>query len=90
MTEVLINAKIKQRKKTELFQTIESIKDLLLSKCYQFDMDYEKNRTLKMQITFNETLSVNENFNVIEFNILKGALFSLCDDINIIQNQKSK
>lgn len=90
MTEVLINANIKPRKQTELFQTIESIKDLLLKKCSHFDFNCEKNRMLKMQITFNETLDTEENFNVVEFSILKGALLSLCDDVEIVQDKNNK
>lgn len=90
MTEVLINAKIRQRKQAELFQTVESIKGLLLRKCSHFDIDYMKNRNLKIKIIFNGSTDTEKIFNGMEFNILKGALLSLCDDVNIIQNQNSK
>lgn len=86
MAVVLINAKIKQRKQTEFFQTIESIKNLLKNKCNDFTMECKNNKNVRIKISFDDIVEQEENFSGAEFDILKGALFSLCHDIEINQN----
>lgn len=86
MSIVLINAKIKQRKQTEFFQTIESIKGLLKKRCCDFEMECKNNKNVRIKISFDDTNEQEENFSGAEFDILKGALLSLCDDVEIHQN----
>ena len=87
MSIVLINAKIKQRKQTEFFQTIESIKGLLKKRCSDFEMECKNNKNVRIKISFDNTIEREENFNGAEFDILKGTLRCLCDDVEIIQDQ---
>ena len=86
MSTVLISAKIKQRKQTEFFQTIESIKGLMKNKCSDFEMECKNNKNVRIKISFDDTIEQEENFSGAEFDILKGALLSLCDDVEIHQN----
>ena len=88
MDTVLIKAKIKNRKQTEFFQTMESIKDLLINKCSGFKMNTKNNKNVSIRISFDDTNKLEKNINGAEFNILKGALTSLCTDVEIIQNEK--
>ncbi len=87
MAVVLINAKIKQRKQIEFFQTIESIKGLLKNKCNDFKMECKNNKNVTIKISFDDADKMEKSFSGAEFDILKGALFSLCDDVEIIQDQ---
>ena len=88
MSTVLISAKIKQRKQTEFFQTIESIKGLMKNKCSDFEMECKNNKNVRIKISFDDTIEQEENFSGAEFDILKGALLSLCNYIEIVQNEK--
>ena len=88
MSIVIIKAKIKQRKQTEFFQTIESIKGLLKKRCCDFEMECKNNKNVRIKISFDDTNEQEENFSGAEFDILKGALLSLCNYIEIVQNEK--
>ena len=87
MDTVLIKAKIKNSKQTEFFQTMESIKELLKNKCCGFKMNTKNNKNVSIRISFDDTNKLEKNINGAEFNILKGALTSLCTDVEIIQNE---
>ena len=87
MDTVLINAKIKNRKQTEFFQTMESIKELLNNKCSGFELEWKNSKHINIRILFDDTSELEKNINCAEFNILKGALMSLCTDVEIIQNE---
>ena len=87
MDTVLIKAKIKNSKQTEFFQTMESIKELLKNKCCGFKMNTKNNKNVSIRISFDDTNKLEKNINGAEFNILKGALISLCTDVEIIQNE---
>ena len=87
MDTVLIKAKIKNSKQTEFFQTMESIKELLKNKCSGFKMNTKNNKNVSIRISFDGTNKLERNINGAEFNILKGALTSLCTDVEIIQNE---
>jgi hypothetical protein len=88
MDTVLIKAKIKNRKQTEFFQTMESIKDLLKNKCIGFQLERKNSKHINIRILFDDTSKLERTINGAEFNILKGALISLCTDVEIIQNEK--
>jgi hypothetical protein len=87
MDSVLIKAKIKNRKQIEFFQTIESIKDLFKDKCNGFELKNKSNKNINIRILFDDTSKLKRNINSTELNILKGALISLCTDVEIIQNE---
>jgi hypothetical protein len=88
MDTVFVSAKIKQRKQTEFYQTMESIQDLLKNKCSGFELKNKNNKNINIRILFDDTSELEKNINSAEFNILKGALISLCTDVEIIQNEK--
>jgi len=88
MDTLLIKAKIKNRKQTEFFQTMESIKDLFKKKGSDFELKNRNNKNINIRILFDDTSELEKNINSAEFNILKGALMSLCTDVEIIQNEK--
>jgi hypothetical protein len=88
MDTLLIKAKIKNRKQTEFFQTMESIKDLFKKKGSDFELKNRNNKNINIRILFGDTSELEKNINSAEFNILKGALISLCTDVEIIQNEK--
>jgi hypothetical protein len=88
MDTVIIKAKIKKRKQTEFYQTMESIKDLLKNKCSGFKLERKNSKHINIRISFDNTNELERNINGAEFNILKGALMSLCTDVEIIQNEK--
>jgi hypothetical protein len=88
MDTLLIKAKIKNRKQTEFFQTMESIKDLFKKKGIDFELKNRNNKNINIRILFGDTSELEKNINSAEFNILKGALISLCTDVEIIQNEK--
>ena len=87
MDNVLLRAKIKNRKQTEFFQTMESMKDLLKNKCSGFELESKNSKHINIKILFDDTSKLEENIISTEFNILKGALMSLCTDVEIIRNE---
>jgi hypothetical protein len=88
MNTVLIKAKIKNRNQIEFFQTMESIKDLFKNKCSGFELEKKNSKHINIRISFDGTNKLERTINGAEFNILKGALISLCTDVEIIQNEK--
>lgn len=86
MAIVIINGSIDKMKKNEFYQTMESLKTLVKNYCREFEMDVSPDNNLKIKITFNSNDEFESNFHNNEFNILKGSIRSLCDDVKIQVN----
>lgn len=83
METVTINSRIKKNNKTELYQTLESLKPYIKSHCKDLELKINPDDSLNMCITFDDHESLQNNFYNAEFNILKGTIKSLCEDIVI-------
>ena len=86
METVIINSKIRKNNKTELYQTLESLKPSIMTHCKDLDIKIKPDNSLFMEITFDSQESFENNFYNNEFNILKGTLKSLCEDVIIKVN----
>ena len=86
METVIINSKIKKKNKTELYQTLESLQPSIRSHCKEFELKINQDNSLLMEITFESHESFEKNFYNNEFNILKGTIKSLCEDVIIKVN----
>ena len=89
METVIINSKIKKKNKTELYQTLESLQPSIRSHCKEFELKINQDNSLLMEITFDSHESFEKNFYNNEFNILKGTIKSLCDNVVIKINDVS-
>jgi len=89
MEAVIINATINKNKKTEFFQTIESLKSLVKNYCNEFETIISNDNKLSIRITFSNKDEMENNFYNAEFNILKGSVISLCENVNIKNNEVS-
>ena len=83
METVTITARISEKKKAEFYQTMESLKTLVNNYCSEFKLDISPDNNLVIRITFNSMDELKSNFHNNAFNILKGSLRSLCDDVQI-------
>ena len=83
METVTINSRIKKNNKTELYQTLESLKPYIKSHCKELELKINPDNSMNMLITFDNHESFENNFYNNEFKILKGTLKSLCDDVVI-------
>jgi hypothetical protein len=83
METVTIRASINEKKKAEFFQTMESLTGLVESKCNDLDIRVKDDNTLIIKITFDGKDQMEKNFYTGEFNILKGTVKSLCEDVRI-------
>ena len=83
METVIINATINEKKKTEFFQTIESLKSLVKNYCNEIETIISEDNNLSIRITFSDHDEMENNFYNAEFNILKGSVMSLCKNVNI-------
>lgn len=88
METILINANIGNNKKSEFFQVMESLKKLVSNYCKNFDLKVSEDNTLIISIQFNDKKELEKNFGNKEFNILKGSIRSLCDNVNIQVNEE--
>ena len=86
METVIINSKIRKNNKTELYQTLESLQPSIKTHCKDLDIKINPDNSLFMEITFDSQESFENNFYNNEFNILKGTLKSLCEDVIIKVN----
>ena len=86
METVIINSKIRKNNKTELYQTLESLQPSIKTHCKDLDIKINQDNSLSMKITFDSQESFENNFYNNEFNILKGTLKSLCEDVIIKVN----
>jgi hypothetical protein len=89
METVTINSRIKKNNKTELYQTLESLKPNIKSHCKELRLKINPDDSLNLQITFDDHESLQNNFYNAEFNILKGTIKSLCDNVVIKINDES-
>jgi hypothetical protein len=83
METVTILASINEKKKAEFFQTMESLTGLVESKCNDLDIRVKDDNNLVIKITFDGKDQMEKNFYNNEFNILKGTVKSLCEDVKI-------
>jgi hypothetical protein len=83
METVIINATINEKKKTEFFQTIESLKSLVKNYCNELETIISEDNNLSIRITFSDHDEMENNFYNAEFNILKGSVMCLCKNVNI-------
>ena len=83
METVTISANINEKKKAEFFQTMESLTGLVESKCNDLDIRVKDDNTLIIKITFDGKDQMEKNFYTTEFNILKGTVKSLCENVRI-------
>ena len=83
METVIINATINEKKRTEFFQTIESLKSLVKNYCNELETIISEDNNLSIRITFSDHDEMENNFYNAEFNILKGSVMSLCKNVNI-------
>jgi hypothetical protein len=86
METVIINSKIKKNNKTELYQTLESLQPSIRSHCKELELKINPDNSLFMKIIFDSYESFENNFYNNEFNILKGTIKSLCEDVIIKVN----
>lgn len=83
METVTISANINEKKKAEFFQTMESLTGLVENQCNDLDIRVKDDNTLIIKITFDGKDQMEKNFYSNEFNILKGTVKSLCEDVII-------
>lgn len=83
MKEVLISANISEKKKSEFFQSMESLKSLVKSYCKKLEIRVSEDNNIAIRIIFNKKEDLEKNFYNKEFNILKGSVRSLCNNVNI-------
>lgn len=86
MQTVTINSIIRKKNKTELYQTLEALKPSIKANCKDLELQINPDYSLFMKITFDSRESLENNFYNNEFNILKGTLNSLCDNVRIKVN----
>ena len=84
METVTISANINEKKKAEFFQTMESLTGLVENQCNDLDIRVKDDNTLIIKITFDGKDQMEKNFYTGEFNILKGTVKSLCEDVKIM------
>ena len=89
MEIVTINARINKKKKAEFFQTMESLKSLVIKYCNDFKTEINPDDKLVIRITFAGKDELEKNFHNAEFNILKGTVRSLCDNVSYKINDMS-
>ena len=87
METVTILASINEKKKAEFFQTMESLTGLVESKCNDLDIRVKDDNSLIIKITFAGKDQMEKNFYNNEFNILKGSVKSLCENVIIKVNE---
>jgi len=83
METVTICASINAKKKAEFFQTMESLTGLVESQCNDLDIRVKDDNSVIIKIIFDGKDQMERNFYNNEFNILKGTLKSLCEDVKI-------
>ena len=83
METITISANINEKKKAEFFQTMESLTGLVENQCNDLDIRVKDDNTLIIKITFDGKDQMEKNFYTGEFNILKGTIKSLCEDVRI-------
>jgi hypothetical protein len=83
METVTISATISEKKKAEFFHTTESLKPILNRFCDNLVINIDSKNKLKILIEFESKYRLENYYSRDEFNILKGSVKSLCDDVEI-------
>ena len=84
MEKVTISAHIREKRKAEFFHTMESLKTLIEKSCKDLEVKINDDNKLVIEIVFEDREELESNFyNNDEFNILKGSVRSVCDDVDI-------
>lgn len=83
METVLISARISKNKKSEFFQVMESLKNLVRNYCKDFDLTVTEENYFDLRIIFSRKEDLESNFYNKEFSILKGTVRSLCNNVSI-------
>jgi len=83
MQAITIYAVLNNNKKSEFFQVMESLKTLVSNYCQDLDVKVNQDNSLIIRILFNNKKDLEMNFDNKEFNILKGSLRSLCDNVEM-------
>ncbi len=68
---------------SEFFQAMESLKTLVKSYCKKFEIKFSEDNSMVIRIIFNKKEDLEKNFYNKEFNILKGSVRSLCNNVSI-------
>jgi hypothetical protein len=89
MEIVMISGKIKEKKKAEFFHTTESLKPSVNKYCNDLKINIDSDNNLNIRIVFEDNYQLENYYNRAEFDILKGSVKSLCDDISIKINDKT-
>ena len=82
MDTITISARINEKKKAEFYHTMESLKSLVNEYCNEIETEINPDNNLVIRITFNNKTDMEKIFSNNEFNILKGTIRSLCDNIS--------
>jgi hypothetical protein len=83
MEKVTISAHISDKKRAEFFHTMESLKTIIEKSCKDLEVKISDNNRLVIQIVFEDREELESKFYNNEFNILKGSVRSVCDDVSI-------
>jgi len=83
MESVIINARISDKKKAEFFHTTESLKPILNKFCDNLEINIDSKNNVEIHIEFKNKEQLENYHSRNEFNILKGTVMSLCDDVEI-------
>jgi hypothetical protein len=86
METVTISASISEKKKVEFFQTMESLTGLVENQCNDLEIRVKDDNNLIIKIIFDGKDQMEKNFYTGEFNILKGTVKSLCNNVKINMN----
>jgi hypothetical protein len=83
MQAITIYAVLNNNKKSEFFQVMESLKTLVSNYCQDLDVKVNQDNSLIIRILFNNKKDLEMNFGNKEFNILKGSIRSLCNNVEM-------
>jgi len=83
METVVISASISDKKKSEFFQVMESLKTLVKKYCKKFEIKVAEDNSMIIRIIFDKKEDLEKNFYNKEFTILKGSVRSLCNNVSI-------
>lgn len=83
METATITARIRDRKKTEFYQVMESLQIIIKDFCKEFEMVVNPEYNVMIKIIFEGKDELENNFYNNEFNLLKGTIKSLCDNVVI-------
>lgn len=88
MQTAIISAKLSDKKKTEFFQTMEPLENLIKHHCSNYKIEYQNGGKIRIEIVFEDLDQLESNFYNNVFTILKGSIKSLCENVEIkIENE---